>query len=303
MDRENVEQNKLPEALKSKERKEIYQKMERMLGHIAVHINDEVGLKDRKGNKLPLVDDGNHIEMRSFYTKVGGPHKKAEAGEESDLRLVDRLEGEFAHVEDFDNLDVRLNEWKESRDLGDPSLAESAMTILLHKALGEKYIVVKSSSYDDYVNGVDNVVLSKETGKVVCAFDELVNLDTAQEGADNDRYYKKIERSKKNLARDGGMDVKYGISRDMNSGEYIRTATDNVPAFCLAIDTPSLHKLVRDMSEKFDNKTDIEVQMVNNIIKSLQEQKNILLHNQTEEFDEHIQSMDAIIEQLNAHTG
>jgi flagellin-specific chaperone FliS len=41
--------------------------------------------------------------------------------------------------------------------------------------------------------------------------------------------------------------------------------------------------------------------MINKIIKSLEEQKDILLKDQTENFDEHIQNMDAIIEQLSSH--
>jgi hypothetical protein len=300
MNEKHATENEKKESLRTKERMEIREKMQSLLRHIAEATNKEFALTDRKGKKLPIVDSDNCIEMRSFYTKVGGPYKKTETGTESDLRRVDRMEREFAHVEVFEDHDARLAEWKDTRTLSDPSLAESAMTILLHKALGEDYIVAKSSKYDDYVNGVDNVVLNKQTGKVVCAFDELVNIDTRDDIPSTQRYQKKIARAKKKLVADGGMDVKYGVSRDTASGEYLRSENKNVPAFCIAIDKHDLYALVREMGTDLSDGSDIELKVVGEIVKNLEEQKEILL-NDHKKYSDHIQSMNAIIDRLRSH--
>ena len=50
---------------------------------------------------------------------------------------------------------------------------EMLKTSIMHKKIGERFIVVRSSHYDDNINKVDNVLVDRKTGHTICALDEV----------------------------------------------------------------------------------------------------------------------------------
>ncbi len=82
---------------------------------------------------------------------------------------------------------------------------EMLSTKILHQNLGKDFIVARTSEYDDARYKVDNIILDKKTGHVVCAFDEVA---TNSGERFEDKKNKILER---NWQR-GGTDLKYGIS-------------------------------------------------------------------------------------------
>lgn len=82
---------------------------------------------------------------------------------------------------------------------------ELLTTAILHKILGEDFIVVRSSKYDDARNNIDNIILDRKSGNIVCAFDEI--------GAVSGRAFEEKQGNvlRKNRFK-GGADLKYGIS-------------------------------------------------------------------------------------------
>lgn len=46
-------------------------------------------------------------------------------------------------------------------------------TSIMHKMAGERFIVVRSSHFDDITNKVDNVIVDRDTGHTICALDEV----------------------------------------------------------------------------------------------------------------------------------
>lgn len=50
---------------------------------------------------------------------------------------------------------------------------EILKTAVMHKHAGNRFIVVRSSRYDDSKNGVDNVLVDTTNGQTICAFDEV----------------------------------------------------------------------------------------------------------------------------------
>ncbi len=63
---------------------------------------------------------------------------------------------------------------KETNKLLDyPLECEKIVTYLFAKYLGDDYIIVRSSLYDDYFNGTDTMVVRKEDNKMVCTLNEV----------------------------------------------------------------------------------------------------------------------------------
>ena len=152
-----------------------------------------------------------------------------------------------------------------------PQMAELAITVFLNKIIGDRFIVVRSSKYDDYEHGVDNVLVDKQTGFVVCGFDQVLGM------GDNDGSDKKREKVEK-INLKGGARLEYGIKLDENQKIQI-SKMKNVPAFFLGLTKDDLISLVKNMSED-KNSDDLSNNILNKILKSLKEQegniKNLL---------------------------
>jgi hypothetical protein len=105
---------------------------------------------------------------------------------------------------------------------------EKLKVVLFNKHLGEYFICTRTSEYDDYVNGVDNIIVSKKTGKVVAAVD-VVSDSLDEVGRRSEE--KKEQAYKTNL--NGGANVDYGFTIE---GDTIKlTSCKEVPIFCLEL--------------------------------------------------------------------
>ncbi|MCX6737030.1 MAG: hypothetical protein NTW73_03045 [Candidatus Parcubacteria bacterium] len=62
---------------------------------------------------------------------------------------------------------------EKNKSIDYPLECEKIVTYLLAKYLGDDYIVVRASLYDDYFNGIDTMVIEKETGRVICTLNEV----------------------------------------------------------------------------------------------------------------------------------
>lgn len=86
-----------------------------------------------------------------------------------------------AHVKYVGDLDMKnAQRDKEHRHLRNEKFTkprgtvfEELMTAVLHKRLKGRYIVVRTSKYDDFHNHVDHLIVDKETGEVVCVIDDV----------------------------------------------------------------------------------------------------------------------------------
>ncbi len=108
---------------------------------------------------------------------------------------------------------------------------EMLATAVLQKNLPEGFIAMRTSEYDDISNGMDTVILDKNTGNIVCAIDEIGQ----NKGA---RYEKKVDNTMKRNLKGGGL-LKYGVSLDSRSSggnkpEFKRGRAWNIPLFYCA---------------------------------------------------------------------
>ena len=120
---------------------------------------------------------------------------------------------------------------------------EMLATAILHKNLGKDFIVVRTSEYDDTRNNVDNIILDRKTGGVVCAFDDVAD-------ASRDVFkQKKGDVAKRNWER-GGADVYYGISfvERQNRKELKKGEIKHVPLFYFACSEEDIKTALKTFS-------------------------------------------------------
>ena len=122
---------------------------------------------------------------------------------------------------------------------------EQLVPILFTKVFGEKIAAFRASRYDDLKNGVDNILLDRETGDVVCAIDEIV----ISSSHTVETYRKKKEKVRKRSAVGVKIDYGYQIGPDGTAVPESRYA--DCPLLCLGIKRDDFLKVISRVSDSF----------------------------------------------------
>lgn len=202
---------------------------------------------------------------KSFPGFLSNDGKIAIAGPEAaaDLDLVASQEDGFSR--DFHgNKPANMQAWREENEKKAPNLTEIALTLMLNNFLNKEFIVARASSFDDYNNGVDNILIDKKTGEVLCGFDEVMTKSGEVSSA-------KKEAKLNNLMAKGGARLKYGAR--LENGNLVRAAVKNIPAFYLPLDKQELKELLDSFINSETNQK-ISEKIFLKLIKSLEEQVN-----------------------------
>ena len=144
---------------------------------------------------------------------------------------------------------------------------EMAITCLLYKMIGERFIITRTTKPDD-LGGADNVIVDKETGDAICAFDEVYE-NSAQET--------NMEKKSKmviDLALDGGTTIDFGF--EYSEGRLKRGRYENLPMFYLELHTSELEMLMDNMGQDIDEITDSEKEIFNKLLRSVARQFLVL---------------------------
>lgn len=143
---------------------------------------------------------------------------------------------------------------------------EILVVVLFSKFLREKFVVVRSSRYDDIFNGVDTVILEKETGKLVCAFDEVA--DTT--GPDLQNKIKEVTKKNKS-----GGKLRYGLK--IENGEIKKGVVMGAPIFYMALSERRINESIKNLSLSSEEKSDYEKDLFKYFISLLQHQYDSLV--------------------------
>ncbi len=157
------------------------------------------------------------------------------------------------------NEDEIVAKWREDRPNQKSGQMEMATTMLLAKKLGKDFLVVRTERFDDYENGVDNLIIDLRTGEVIGAFDELHKV-----GKD-DREKNKKEKII-DVAERGGAEVAYGLK--FVDGKLVRGPLKGVPVFYLSLKTEELLDLEEGLAKNDREKTDKIFQLLLNSLSS-----------------------------------
>lgn len=268
-----------PESKVSKNEKQTtpFRKLMTVMARNAEEINAEL---EKIHGLHGLVDQSLHINPKAFVITQGGIYQAEDVhNDEETVNALDRLNSAadntntqkfYKDTYGIDTVEGIVAKHRESKEVSKSNQAEMAITALMHKVLKERFLVVRTSMFDDYKNGIDNLILDKETGAIICAFDEVLEND----GDRNRGASKKIERIKKSAVL-GGTRAKYGIS--LSNKKVVRAVARNIPVFYLALESKDLADLTNDLyyGDKTTT-TDIENRLFAHLVTSISEQKEML---------------------------
>ncbi len=148
---------------------------------------------------------------------------------------------------------------------------EMLVTILLTKALGDDYIIVRSCEYDDFENGVDNLIVNRLTGEVIGALD-----DTHDDDLGSGTQTKLDKITKKALAPKGGAKVKYGLT--YKNGQLYKGKLEKLPIFFFSFNTDAMNDALSSLDfTNLDSLNEKETLIFNGMVDQLSEQAAFLL--------------------------
>lgn len=138
---------------------------------------------------------------------------------------------------------------------------EMLKTSIFHKFLGKDFFVMRSSIYDDVKNKVDNLIIEKETGNPVCAFDEVAAIGGP-----------KLEEKREKILDinlKGGGNLKYGLKVEKGNGkkEIKLILEKNIPIFYLALPQSEIEKGIKEFNPL--GKSDYEKMLFDYFVKLL----------------------------------
>lgn len=276
------------------ENPENYEQLESLLKNIAEEMNRE--FKDYLDPEKTgdLFEKDCSIRMNAFQRGENGPYKKEKI--KKDKKLIKEKELEWSDAEnekvrnyykdkykawdDTDTKEVQIEKtiqrWEELQKKRIGNLLEMAIVGIFYKVLKDsKFSIMRSAKYDDYENGVDTIIVNKETGKVICAFDEVSD--------DIDKKERREEKLKRirNHAKEHGAELKYGITfekGEKGSRVLVKKHIKDTPMFCLNLSKDELKRVLHEM--EFDinkNPPEAELSVFNKMVKLMAKQtKNLL---------------------------
>jgi len=149
------------------------------------------------------------------------------------------------------------NEFRNKQDQQISKLVEMLITVLFHKVLKKDYLMVRSSRFDDLRHGIDNVLINKQTGQVVCTLDDV-----------HDTYgvFEKNKKSKTiEAAKYGGAKIKYGFTYE--DGTLVKRQMKNIPTFFMSMSIDDFKEAFNIVDFKnLDNPSDAELLLFNKLL-------------------------------------
>lgn len=247
------------------------EKFTNLTRQLSVAVNEGV---ERQFGIPKLLNPDASIAMEGFGSGYGAPYSREQIVEDLETNLGSEVSFSGAYNFSQGSLEqkAKIDEWREIKERSRANQIEMAITVLFHRILKDSFLVVRAATYDDYGGSTDNLLVDKTTGEVLCAIDDVHTDDSGRTDIDANRG--KAEKVKK-IAERGGSKVKYGLT--MEKGKLKRAGLQNVPVFYLGLITDQLKLLSANMSQDISAPvSEVEKQIFSEMVKSLEEQKNIL---------------------------
>jgi len=141
---------------------------------------------------------------------------------------------------------------------------EMLKTGIFNKFLSDNLVIVRASRFDDIKNGVDNVMINRQNGSVVCALDEVGEIRGVRFEDKKEQVLKKNHK--------GGINLKYALT--VQNGQIKPgKAIDSVPIFYLALSPEYIQKGIQEFVSSADKPpSDYERKIFDYFISSLDAQ-------------------------------
>ena len=218
------------------------------------------------------VDAECRVDMKAFQGRYYSPEEVMRDSREI-TRIKERIRLEATSGT---RKELSEEEFDLARKKSKGNKLERLKTAIFHKNLGPEFIVARSSSYDDIKGGVDNIILEKKTGNLVCAFDEVASRGVLK-GDKRGRqiYEQKKKRILKKNAK-GGASLKYGLK--MEGSRPVPARVENIPIFYLALSPNTIELGINKFKPISTEQSELERTLFYSFVKSLRSQINFLVY-------------------------
>ncbi|MDD3285105.1 MAG: hypothetical protein PHG95_00475 [Patescibacteria group bacterium] len=179
---------------------------------------------------------------------------------ESDQKLIDIQEQTYARESG-----KSVEKWREDKEKNPATLTEAALTLMLQRVLPDNFMVVRSSAYDDYNNGVDQLIIDRESGAVVCGIDEVIDRQGNTGPSKKEAKMQENRFSRYSNVKYGAQ-VKYGAK--IEQGNLILGSLRDLPSFYLSINKEEL-ALLGETLLKNEEVSDYERDLLKRLCHSL----------------------------------
>ncbi len=239
------------------------EKLERLMSAIAQKQNQELFF-----DGVPLLKDDCTINMEAFGGAAEDEKKIWEQDVKNSAAQNQNVQEYYKAKYNAEGPEQIVKQFRQNREEHASVQLEKAVTAIFYKILKSEYVVVRSAVYDDYFNGIDNVIVNKKTGDIICAFDEV----HGQEGQEryDEKKRLKFERSKRQ-----GSELKYGIG--LENGRLAKKSIKNIPVFYLALSSGEFKELLGRMNfDAESSPNEAEKATFDKLLGSLKSQANQL---------------------------
>ncbi len=243
---------------------------------------------DLKKQNIPVESDCR-IDINAFVEDYNSREAVAR-----DREYVRYCEDMFYH-----GLGWREREKRRKNTWGEK--LEMLKTSVFHKFLRGEFVVARSSRYDDIKNGIDNVIVDKTNGNVICALDEV--------GDTSGDVFREKERKILEKDRRGGSTLKYGLvikeDKETQKLSINKTSIKNIPIFYLALPVSYINHGMKEFIPDLDKASQYEKDLFSFFVGLLQNQIRALkldpelpqeLGERIEEFQESLSKITAKID-------
>jgi hypothetical protein len=215
-------------------------------------------------------------KLRNFKLTEAGVDRRQLAKELGDNpKLIEKRENELL-----------LAYWRAEKRFEQSRQLEAVFMVVLNKIVGDKFLVVRSNTYDDYLNGVDTMIIDKETGDVVCTLDEVRGTQV-RDAEGNLRMSDREERKRQKIAKNnlrGGKKIAYGIGFEKdektNKKKLYRGEVKNLPILYVSVPGADLGRMIDELTSsgaKPDAVSYDELKFFDQMIDALYEQIDNLI--------------------------
>ncbi|MGC8651462.1 MAG: hypothetical protein ACP5RX_02525 [Minisyncoccia bacterium] len=208
------------------------------------HLTSLLAEKQKQENpELPIDTETARLNMDDYVENKVFSKEEVEGIKET----VKELEAKFLDKIDSSNIHEKIQQEINGEKV------ELLTAIVLYKFLKDKFIITRSSRYDDIDNSTDTIIFNKATGQIVCTLDESGVLI----GQYADR--KKLKILEKN--EKGGTRLKYGLilTKDSEGTPHIQGGSvANIPIFDILMDSNEVNKHLLEVQNNLDHVSNFE---------------------------------------------
>ncbi|HZJ41569.1 MAG TPA: hypothetical protein VFD51_00945 [Patescibacteria group bacterium] len=214
----------------------------------------EIYLSDLK-IKLNNLSNRLNNEYEAFLDKNGQVEMIGD-DEDACRTLISNKESLWANDSGLTKEAMLVN-----REKNPANIAEIATTLLFDKVLSEDFIIVRASTYDDYENGADQLIIDKETGAVICGLDDAILGESVKDTGEKKAL--KIDKKMKS----GGAQIKFGLT--VNNGALERKNLSHIPIFYFNLNKSEMNMILKSLSSNISAVSTDEQRVYNQLINSL----------------------------------